>query len=126
MKKFAVIAVIVTLIIIIGGVFLTSRGQKSDSSASYPLPSNLTYYWGNGCPHCKNVEDFLSTWDKKDKVKIDKKEVWGNAANASELQARYVFCKITNPQEMGVPLLFTPDGKCFSGDTPIIEYLKTL
>ena len=122
MKKFVVIAVILTLIIIVGGIFLTSN--------NYPLSTNLTYYWGDGCPHCKIVEDFLSTWDPPTgeagkKIQIDKKEVWSNVANAKELKARYTYCKI--PQsEMGVPLLFTPDGKCFSGDTPIIDYLKNI
>lgn len=92
---------------------------------TYPLPTNLTYYWGDGCPHCKIVEDFISTWDKKDTAKLDKKEVWNNAANAKELKARYTYCKV--PQsEMGVPLLFTPDGKCYSGDQPIIDYLKNI
>jgi len=124
-KKFTIIAVILTLVIVAGGVFLTSKSQNSNSLGSYPLPTNLTYYWGDGCPHCKIVEDFLSTWDKKDTVKIDKKEVWNNVANANELKARYVYCKV--PQsEMGVPLLFTPDGKCYSGDTPIIDYFKSL
>ena len=92
---------------------------------TYTLPANLTYYWGDGCPHCKTVADFMSSWDKRDVVKIDKKEVWNNTANAKELKARYEYCKI--PQsEMGVPLLFTPEGKCYSGDTPIIDYLKSL
>ncbi len=125
MKKFIIIAVILTLVIIVGGVFLTSKGHNPNLSDNYPLPENLTYYWGDGCPHCKIVSDFLSAWDKKDTVKIDKKEVWNNTAYAKELKARYEYCKV--PQsEMGVPLLFTPEGQCFSGDTPIIDYLKNL
>ncbi len=123
MKKFTVIAIIVTVVIIIGGVFLTSKGQDSNSSGSYPLPTELIYYWGDGCPHCKIVSDFLSSWDKKDTVEIDKKEVWNNVANAKELKARYEYCKVPQSQ-MGIPLLFTPEGKCYSGDTPIIDYLK--
>ena len=104
---------------------------------TYTLPANLTYYWGDGCPHCKTVADFMSSWDPPigsprgeageagKKIQIDKKEVWNNTANAKELKARYEYCKI--PQsEMGVPLLFTPEGKCYSGDTPIIDYLKSL
>ncbi|MCX6706011.1 MAG: hypothetical protein NTV24_02790 [Candidatus Woesebacteria bacterium] len=124
MKKITIIAVILTLIIIVGGVFLVSRGQSSNNTNNYPLPADLTYYWGNGCPHCKIVADFMSSWDKKDTVKVDKKEVWSNIANANELKARYAYCKVPQSQ-MGVPLLFTPDGKCFSGDTEIINYFKT-
>lgn len=116
MKKFSIIIVAVIISIILIGL----------KSISYPLPANPTYYWGNGCPHCKNIEEFLNSWDKKDKVAIEKKEVWENATNARELEARYESCKITNPNEMGVPLLFTPDGKCYSGDTEIISYLKNI
>jgi len=125
MKKFTIIAVILTLIIVVGRVFLTSKGQNSSNTNNYPLPTDLTYYWGDGCPHCKIVDEFVLTWDKKDTVKIDKKEVWNNVANAKELKARYEYCKV--PQsEMGVPLLFTPDGKCYSGDVPIIDYYKNI
>ncbi len=125
MNKFSIIAVIVTLIIIVGGVFLMSKGENTNSSKNYPLPTNLTYYWGNGCPHCKIVADFLSSWDKKDTVKIDKKEIWSNAANTKEMQARYTSCNIPQSQ-MGVPFLFTPEGKCYSGDQLIIDYLKNI
>lgn len=123
MKKFTIIAVVLTLVIVVGGVFLASKGASPNKS--YPLPTILTYYWGDGCPHCKIVADFMSSWNKKDTVKIDKKEVWNNAANANELRARYTYCNVPQSQ-MGVPLLFTPDGKCYSGDTPIIDYLKSL
>jgi len=92
---------------------------------TYPLPANPTYYWGNGCPHCKIVADFLSSWDKKDTVKIDKKEIWSSAANTKEMQARYTSCNIPQSQ-MGVPLLFTPEGNCYSGDQLIIDYLKNI
>lgn len=124
MKKITIITGIVTAIIFILGIFLVSK-SSSPKPIVYPLPADLTYYWGDGCPHCKIVSDFLSTWDKKDTVKIHKKEVWNDAANAKELKARYEYCKV--PQsEMGVPLLFTPDGKCYSGDQPIIDYFKSL
>lgn len=123
MKKFTITAVVLTFVIIIGGVFLASKGANSNKS--YPLPTVLIYYWGDGCPHCKIVADFMSSWDKKDTVKMDKKEVWNNASNAKEMQARYTYCGVPQSQ-MGVPLLFTPDGKCYSGDTPIIDYLKSL
>ena len=128
MKKFTTIIIVLTISIIALGVLLISKGSSSKPT-TYPLPPNLTYYWGNGCPHCKIVEDFLSSWEKnlpagRQGLVIDKKEVWSSVANANELKARYEYCKV--PQsEMGVPLLFTPDGKCFSGDTEIINYFKT-
>lgn len=119
MNKLGIIAVLITLFILGGGAYLFSR-QKDTSP-----PTTYEYFWGNGCPHCKNVENFLSSWDKKDQVQITKYEVWNNTKNAKRMEQRAITCGI-KPQGMGIPLLFTPDGKCFDGDEPIIQFLKEL
>lgn len=129
MNKTVILIILATLLLLIGGVFFFSNKQNS-SSTPPPLPPNLEYFWGGGCPHCANVEEFLKTWDPPvgeagKKVKIDKFEVWSNPKNAALMEARYNYCR-TPRAEMGVPLLFTPEGKCFSGDTPIIQFLKEL
>ena len=43
-----------------------------------PSIDGYEYYWGDGCPHCKIVADFMETWEGKDKIKITKFEVWNN------------------------------------------------
>lgn len=123
MKKFPVIIGAITLLLIVGRAFLFSRPQSQTSNT--PLPTSYEYFWGDGCPHCANVQAFFDSWDKKDKVSIDKKEVWSNAANARLMQERVKYCGIS-PSGMGVPFLFTPDGKCLSGDTSIIDFFKSL
>jgi hypothetical protein len=123
MKKVPLIAGILTLIIIVGGVFLFSK-QGSTPTSSFP-PSTYEYFWGDGCPHCKNVEDFFNTWEKKDQISINKLEVWNNRQNAALMAERARVCNIT-PSEMGVPFLVTPEGKCLSGDTDIINLFKSL
>lgn len=119
MKKLGLLIGVLSAVIVIGGAFLLSR------SSSPTLPSSYEYFWGDGCPHCAVVEEFLSGWDKKDKVSLDKKEVWKNPANARLLAQRASSCKIPR-SELGVPLLVTPEGKCIGGDTPIIDFLKNL
>jgi hypothetical protein len=64
----------------------------------------------------------VASWNKKDKIQWDKFEVT-DQANADRMIARAVSCKL-DPTQVGTPLLFTPDGKCYDGDTPIIDYLK--
>ena len=123
MKRFPLIIIALTAAIVVGSIFLASK--KDNPEASLPLTANLEYYWGDGCPHCQNVADFLATWDKKDKVTINKYEVWSNSQNAAALKKRYEYCQ-TPAAEMGVPLLFTPEGKCYSGDVKIINYLKNI
>ncbi len=110
----------VIIIIIFGGAFILS-----DKKESLPLPPNIEYYWGETCPHCKNVEEFLNSWDKKDKITINKFETYKNRKNAERLTQRARSCNIP-PSEIGVPLIFTPEGKCIIGDDPAINYFKTL
>lgn len=124
MKRFPLIAGLVTLAIVVGGVILFSKGSGQTPQLTFP-PSSYEYYWGNGCPHCENVDKFFSSWEGKDKVQIDKKEVWYNRENAKIMQERANSCQI--PQsELAVPFLVTPEGKCFLGDEPIIQFFKEL
>lgn len=44
----------------------------------------ILYYWGNWCPHCKNVNDFMEANDIESIYKLDKKEVYNNKANRDE------------------------------------------
>lgn len=125
MNKFGIIAIVVTILILGGGAyFLTKPAKPID------IPQReanvYEYFWGNGCPHCKVVQDFLDTWDKKDTIKLTKYEVWYDKANAKIMEARYNSC-LEKPQgQMAVPFMITPDGKCLVGDEPIINLFKSL
>jgi len=123
MKKFPIVVGIVSIVIIVGGVMFFS---KDNSTNSYTNPSTYEFYWGEGCTHCANVEEFLTTWEKKDTVSIAKIEVFKDQANASKLLAAGNHCNLAQSEKGSVPLLVTPEGKCFLGDTPIIDFLKSL
>jgi len=123
MKKFPIIMGIITLLIVMGGVFVFSKNKPEETVS---LPSNLEYFWLESCPHCKVVQEFMSTWEKKDQIKIDKFEVNIDKQAGQKLVSVGKYCKIENEWIGSVPLLFTPEGKCFLGDQPIIGYLKTL
>jgi hypothetical protein len=124
MKRFPLIISVTTVLIISLGIFLLSR-KPSEEFVVTPLPSNYEYFWGEGCPHCANVADFLDSWENTDKIEIEKKEVYEDQENANLLLARAQYCKLPNNQ-VGVPFLFTPEGKCFVGDTPIISFFEQL
>ena len=125
MKNFPAVAAVLTLLVLVGGIFLFSGNKEVSPEPAPATPTAHEYFWGDGCPHCEVVEEFFSTWENRDKVAIDKKEVWSSAANAKILQQRAEYCGI-RPSEVGVPFLFTPNGKCLSGDEPIIDFFKNL
>ena len=126
MNKFGIIIISITLLILGLGAFVLTKPAKT-----IPIPERekdtYEYFWGNGCPHCANVQTFMDSWDKKDKIKIKKYEVWYNKDNAQIMKDRFSSCpKGTVNGTMAVPLLVTPDNKCFMGDETIINYYKSL
>ncbi|MBU0572800.1 hypothetical protein KKH23_02305 [Patescibacteria group bacterium] len=126
MKRFSLLVGFVSILIIIGGVFIFSNDSKNETEATPPnLPDSYEYYWGEGCPHCANVEKVLGTWDNRDKIQIDKKEVYKNQENAELFKSRVEYCELPNNQ-VGIPFLFTPEGECVVGDTPIINLLEQI
>lgn len=127
MNKFGIIVGIITLLIIGGGIYLVTKPKAPVELPQYDSSKHV-YFWGNGCPHCAAVDEFVNSWENKDKLEqeVQKFEVWYNSSNQALMtKLATEVCKIT-PQGMGVPLLVAPDGKCYNGDGPVIEYYKTL
>jgi len=121
MKRFGVVIALVTLVIFAGGIYLFSR----NNTQTVPPLTGYEYYWGNGCPHCEVVDEFLVTWEGKDKVAVEKREVWYNKTNAQIMAVRAEDCGIAK-SDLAVPFLVTPEGKCLLGDEPIINLFKEL
>lgn len=123
MKHLPIIAVII-IIVLLGYIFLLSKSSNGSEQIS-SNPNSLLYFWSVTCPHCKNVEDFLTNWENKDKIVLEKFEISKNENNQKLFIQKSAECKIPQTQ-IATPLLTTPDGKCLSGDIPIIDYLKSL
>lgn len=87
-------------------------------------PNAIVYYHGEGCPHCKVVNDFLAANNIAEKVSFTKKEVWGDKLNAIEMNRRAKACDI-KPEGMGVPFVYGGDGKCYVGEPDVINFFKT-
>jgi hypothetical protein len=116
---------VVAVIVVVAGLYFLAKSNDSKSTVSNSLPTSYEYYWGNGCPHCLVVAEFLDGWTGRDKVSIEKKEVWNNQANYLQMQKRAEYCQL-DKNSLGVPLLFTPEGKCFVGSQPIIDLFTSL
>lgn len=107
-------------------VFLNGRKNSSENVEVAALnEGQYEYFWGDGCPHCAKVAEFMDGWEQPESVEINKLETWYDSGNAKIMQARASSCGLPNNQ-VGVPLLYTYDGQCIVGDTPIIDYLGAL
>lgn len=86
------------------------------------IPSGIILFYGNGCPHCKIVDDFIAENKVEDKVKFTRLEVWYDKANQTILEQVAQKCNITEGT-VGVPFLY--DGtKCYVGDVDTISFFK--
>jgi len=120
MKKIIIIGVILAaiLVIVIFGLAQTRNPAKPQASQS----NEIILYYGNTCPHCKEVEDFISKNNIKDKIKLVEKEVYQDQNNAQEMGEAAKKCGLQT-DSVGVPFLFA-EGKCYIGTPDVISYLS--
>jgi len=107
--------IILGTVIIIGGVFLLNNKT--------PESEGTILFYGEGCSHCKIVEDFISQNKVEDKVKFTRLEVFNNKDNSDLLTKKAISCNIDISQGVGVPFLW--DGKnCLVGDVDIVKFFE--
>lgn len=119
---------IITIIIIVAlgfGLFklLSQKPSTVDTLVSNP---DLVIYWGEGCPHCEKVKQYITDNKSDQKVKIALKEVYYNKTNQQDLTSKAKLCpEIDTSQGIGVPFGYIPStNKCLYGDQPIIDWLS--
>lgn len=111
-------------IILIGIAVWALRAQPVPVTAPGPVDnlSGLVFYYGDGCPHCANVEKYFTDNQVDTKVDFVRKEVYNNQVNQAELLQRAAACGI-DKNSVGIPLLWH-DGQCLTGDTDIINFFE--
>jgi len=107
----------------------TSQVKNSQDTIETKTPDEAKnngdpiFYYGNTCPHCADVEKWMKENKLEEKVRVVKKEVYDNKANALELSQVAQKCGIS-ADSIGVPFLYTPEGKCLIGTPDIIDYFS--
>ena len=86
------------------------------------VTSSTIYFYGEECPHCKDVLAFFDKNDIYNKVDFVKKEVWHNKKNGEELRTAALKCGL-NPSNIGVPFVFS-EGKCYMGGPDVMNFFS--
>ncbi len=121
-KKGIIIVAVVVVAVFVGGFFFRNTAQNPTGQSFGESSSDIVFYYGEECPHCKDVEKFLDDNKMGEKVPFVKKETWHNVANANELKNRAKICGIPE-KEVGVPFLFA-EGKCYVGTPDVEKYFR--
>ncbi len=112
-KNIFIIAGVVLIVVLIILFYFTN---------SVAGPKGIILFYGEGCPRCKIVDDFISQNKIEDKVKFTRLEVFNNKDNAGILLQKASICKI-DQNNIGVPFLW--DGtNCLVGDEDVISFFK--
>ena len=122
--------VITVLIIVLGGGifwgfqsgFFANIG-KNTAVTPAPLPAGIVEFYGQGCPHCADVDAYVAANNIAAKVKWTKMEVWYNKNNAATLSQVAEKCNMTG-NSVGVPFLYDGNGKCYVGEVDVENFLK--
>lgn len=123
-KKLLTFFLLLTIIVMLGVVVWGSRNKKTDRSSKTVVRSETPiFFYGNTCSHCADVEEWMRKNKIEEKINVVKKEVYDNRANSLELTRKAESCGLPT-NAIGVPFLYTPEGKCLIGTLDVINYLS--
>lgn len=118
------IIVLITIILSISIVVLIINNMKdnneikltdmTEENISYSKEKiNIYLFYGEGCPHCEELKNYLNSLDNKEKSYFDiyTFEVWNNSTNQQFMKES---AKSLNKEVSGVPFLIIGN-KTFEG-----------
>jgi hypothetical protein len=123
MRKKQYYLILSIAIIIIGALIFWAASKPKKAEAPVVPADETIYYYGENCPHCQDVDQYIVDNDIDQKVKFTKKEVQYNSANARELLSRDKECAISGSDAGAFPLVYDK-GKCFLGSPEVINFFK--
>lgn len=119
MKKIIIsIGIAAVFVVVVFGLWVWSVSIESKNKTATQVNTDIIFFYGEECPHCRDVEKFIATNNIADKIKFDSLEVWHNEANKNIFLEKTKQCGLAE-ESIGVPLLYAR-GKCLIG-TPNVE-----
>lgn len=124
MDKKTIIKIAVAIAVIITAIFAAnSAGFFKPQPEVTPEMGKIILFYGHDCPHCKDLELWMTNNGVNDRISMDKLEVQYNEDNQNLLRGAAKFCNISETS-IGVPLLWTGKGDCLLGLEPIQEFFN--
>jgi len=116
-----IISIILFIAVLIFSIFILYQ-ENNNELVDNQSDNEIILFYGEGCPHCVIVENYIKENNIQNKISFIQKEVYNNQENAKDLQNKAKLCGLS-PDSIGVPLLW--DGKnCLIGDQDIINFFK--
>ncbi len=121
MNNKIIIPSILFVLVLFFSFFVLSQ-YKKDQASSGSTENEIIFFYGDGCPHCAIVEEYIKENKVNEKVAFSTKEVYKNRNNSKQLEEKAKICGMPT-DSIGVPFLWDGE-KCLVGDVDIIEFFK--
>lgn len=113
------VVIIIVLILAAGKIISGSKNQAVNSTTDQAV----ILFYGDTCPHCKNVDKYLVDNKVRERFSFQELEVYNNQENALLLTKTAKKCGLDTAKGVGVP--FLSDGQtCLIGDQDVINFFK--
>ncbi len=115
---------IILLVFFLFQFFPTSNVRAQEETSISSSQGSIYLFWGVGCPHCKDVEEYMEDEGIDEILDIELKEIYNDQDNASLFLDKVNECGL--PQNRaGVPMLYF-DGTCWMGKYEAIAGLESI
>lgn len=121
MNKKILLIIFIVIILIAAAIFGFLK-YGSGQEQGQEQENEIVLFYGEGCPHCANVDKFIEENKIEEKLSFVRKEVFSNAANAKELTKIAQQCELSS-SAIGVPFLWDKEN-CVVGDVNVINFFK--
>lgn len=114
---------IIILIVIIAIIFFILQNQNEINNP--PLNNGtegMILFYGDTCPHCDDLEEWIQNNNIEEKVEFIKLEVYNNENNQKILIEKVKICDISI-NSVGVPFFWT-GSECLIGNDLIQNFLQ--
>ncbi|MEM6431428.1 MAG: hypothetical protein AAF708_19475, partial [Deinococcota bacterium] len=103
-KGWIIVAILAWLVLLHATALAQSQAAQPQAEQLVKQPATLTFFWGDGCPHCAAAKPFLAELETRyPTLELKSFEVWYNADNRELLQT---FAAAYNTEVGGVPAIF--------------------
>lgn len=116
-KKIIVYILIVLVVLGVGLFGYNKLKNKTPEAVNPSETSGMILFYGDTCPHCKVLDEWIEENKIKEKIEFSNLEVFNNQENQKLLIDKATVCEIAT-DSIGVPFLWT-GSDCVVGDEPI-------
>ena len=127
-NKIIIPTILFTVVLIVSFFTLSQEKDKNQipadeiTTTKNQSASQIILFYGDGCPHCAIIEEYIKKNNINDKISFAQKEVYYNKNNANDLADKAKICGLPT-NSIGVPFLWDGE-KCLIGDQDIINFFK--